>query len=67
MPIALSPLFLGCRDPEDDLLYADELAAFDKSGVATLFPAYSRLPECPHRYVLPRSRPPMRVGGDAAR
>jgi cytochrome P450/NADPH-cytochrome P450 reductase len=51
VPIARSLLFLGCRDPEDDLLYADELEAFDKAGVATLFPAYSRVPGYPHRYV----------------
>jgi cytochrome P450 / NADPH-cytochrome P450 reductase len=51
VPIAPSLLFLGCRDPEDDLLYADELAAFEKDGVATLFPAYSRVSGYPHRYV----------------
>lgn len=51
VPIARSLLFLGCRDPEDDLLYADELAAFEKAGVATLFPAYSRVPGYPYRYV----------------
>ncbi|MHC1562294.1 bifunctional cytochrome P450/NADPH--P450 reductase [Actinomycetospora sp. C-140] len=51
VPIARSLLFLGCRDPEDDLLYADELAAFEKAGVATLYPAYSRVAGYPHRYV----------------
>ncbi|WP_433783660.1 bifunctional cytochrome P450/NADPH--P450 reductase [Actinomycetospora sp. CA-101289] len=51
VPIARSLLFLGCRDPEDDLLYADELAAFEKAGVATLFPAYSRVAGAPYRYV----------------
>jgi cytochrome P450/NADPH-cytochrome P450 reductase len=51
VPIARSLLFHGCRDPEDDLLYADELAAFEKEGVATLFPAYSRVSGYPHRYV----------------
>ena len=51
VPIARSLLFLGCRDPEDDLLYADELAAFDKAGVTTLYPAYSRVPGYKHRYV----------------
>jgi cytochrome P450/NADPH-cytochrome P450 reductase len=51
VPVARSLLFLGCRDPEDDLLYADELAAFDKAGVATLYPAYSRVPGYKHRYV----------------
>jgi cytochrome P450/NADPH-cytochrome P450 reductase len=51
VPIARSLLFFGCRDPEDDLLYADELAAFDKAGVATLYPAYSRVPGYRYRYV----------------
>jgi cytochrome P450/NADPH-cytochrome P450 reductase len=51
VPVATSLLFIGCRDPEDDLLYADELAAFEKAGVATLFPAYSRVAGAPHRYV----------------
>ncbi|MGE0296907.1 bifunctional cytochrome P450/NADPH--P450 reductase [Pseudonocardia sp.] len=51
VPIATSLLFLGCRDPEDDLLYADELKAFEASGVATLLPAFSRVDGYPHRYV----------------
>ncbi|MCD2191874.1 cytochrome P450 [Actinomycetospora endophytica] len=51
VPIARSLLFLGCRDPEDDLLYSDELAAFDKAGVATLYPAYSRVSGYRYRYV----------------
>ena len=51
VPIARSLLFLGCRDPEDDLLYADELESFEKAGVATLFPAYSRVPGYAYRYV----------------
>ncbi|NMO91542.1 cytochrome P450 [Actinomycetospora sp. TBRC 11914] len=51
VPIARSLMFFGCRDPEDDLLYADELAAFDKAGVATLYPAYSRVPGYRYRYV----------------
>ncbi|GAA4801668.1 bifunctional P-450/NADPH--P450 reductase [Actinomycetospora chlora] len=51
VPIARSLLFLGCRDPEDDLLYADELAAYEKAGVATLYPAYSRVSGYPYRYV----------------
>lgn len=51
VPIATSLLFLGCRDPEVDLLYADELAAFEVEKVATLYPAYSRVDGHPHRYV----------------
>ena len=51
VPIAESLLFLGCRDREDDLLYADELKAYEADGVATLIPAFSRVPGYPHRYV----------------
>ncbi len=51
VPIAESLLFLGCRDPEDDLLYADELTAFEAHRVATLIPAYSRVAGYPNRYV----------------
>jgi cytochrome P450 / NADPH-cytochrome P450 reductase len=51
VPIATSLLFLGCRDREDDLLYADELKAYEADGVATLIAACSRITGYPHRYV----------------
>ncbi|MDN5916167.1 MAG: cytochrome P450 [Pseudonocardia sp.] len=51
VPVAESLLLLGCRDPEDDLLYADELKAFEATGVAQLCPAFSRVAGFPHRYV----------------
>ena len=51
VPIATSLLFLGCRDRADDLLYADELAAYEADGVATLITACSRVEGYPHRYV----------------
>jgi cytochrome P450 / NADPH-cytochrome P450 reductase len=51
VPIATSLLFLGCRDREDDLLYADELKAYEADGVATLITACSRMKGYPHRYV----------------
>jgi cytochrome P450 / NADPH-cytochrome P450 reductase len=51
VPVADSLLVLGCRDPEDDLLYADELARYEKEGVARLLTACSRVPGYPHRYV----------------
>ena len=35
-------LFFGCRDPEHDHLYRDELTRFAKAGVAEVFTAYSR-------------------------
>jgi cytochrome P450 / NADPH-cytochrome P450 reductase len=51
VPIAESMIVLGCRDPEDDLLYAEELARYDKDGVARLVTACSRVPGYPNRYV----------------
>ena len=51
VPIAPSLLILGCRDPDDDLLYAGELKAYEADGVATLIPAFSRVAGYPHRYV----------------
>ncbi len=51
VPIATSLLFLGCRDREDDLLYADELKGYEADGVATLITACSRIAGYPHRYV----------------
>jgi cytochrome P450/NADPH-cytochrome P450 reductase len=35
-------LFFGCRHPEQDFLYADELKAFAADGVAELHTAFSR-------------------------
>ncbi|MFC5139041.1 hypothetical protein ACFPK1_12435 [Actinomycetospora rhizophila] len=51
VPIAESLLVLGCRDPQDDLLYADELAGYEKDDVARLLTACSRVAGFPHRYV----------------
>jgi cytochrome P450/NADPH-cytochrome P450 reductase len=51
VPIAESLVVLGCRDPQDDLLYADELSGFEKQGVARVLTACSRVPDFPYRYV----------------
>ena len=51
VPIATSLLFLGCRDREDDLLYAEELEGYEADGVATLITACSRVAGYPYRYV----------------
>jgi cytochrome P450/NADPH-cytochrome P450 reductase len=51
VPIATSLLFLGCRDREDDLLYADELEAYEADGVAKVITACSRVQGYPYRYV----------------
>lgn len=36
-------LFFGCRHPEVDFLYKDELLEFEKAGLVTLHTAFSRL------------------------
>lgn len=43
-------LFFGCRHPEQDYLYADELKALAADGVTELFTAFSRADE-PKTYV----------------
>jgi cytochrome P450/NADPH-cytochrome P450 reductase len=43
-------LFFGCRHPEQDYLYADELKAFADGGITELFVAFSR-GEAPKTYV----------------
>ena len=43
-------LFFGCRHPDQDYLYADELKAFDADGITELHTAFSR-GEGPKTYV----------------
>jgi cytochrome P450/NADPH-cytochrome P450 reductase len=43
-------LFFGCRHPEQDYLYADELKSFEASGVTELHTAFSRA-DSPKTYV----------------
>jgi cytochrome P450/NADPH-cytochrome P450 reductase len=43
-------LFFGCRHPEQDYLYADELKAFAASGITELHTAFSRT-DGPKTYV----------------
>jgi cytochrome P450/NADPH-cytochrome P450 reductase len=44
-------LFFGCRHPEQDYLYQDELQDWEARGVVQLRTAFSRLPGQPKRYV----------------
>jgi cytochrome P450/NADPH-cytochrome P450 reductase len=46
-----SVLFFGCRRPDQDFLYADELKAFAADGVTTLHVAFSRADGHPKTYV----------------
>jgi cytochrome P450 / NADPH-cytochrome P450 reductase len=50
-PVAKSLLFFGCRSPEADYLYADELRDFESRGVVTVQPAFSRAPIEGRKYV----------------
>ena len=43
-------LFFGCRHPDQDFLYADELKAFEAAGITELHTAFSRA-EGPKTYV----------------
>ncbi|MGC1561077.1 MAG: flavodoxin domain-containing protein, partial [Bradyrhizobium sp.] len=43
-------LFFGCRHPEQDYLYADELKAYAENGITELYTAFSRA-EGPKTYV----------------
>ena len=43
-------LFFGCRHPDQDFLYADELKTFEASGIVELHTAFSRT-EAPKTYV----------------
>ena len=38
-------LFFGCDHPDVDFLYRDELLAWQRAGVCTLYPAYCQAPE----------------------
>ena len=44
-------LFFGCRNPEQDYLYEDELRGFEQSGVGQVVCAFSRLEGRPRTYV----------------
>jgi len=51
VPIGESMLFYGCRNAKGDMLYADELKAFEEAGVTKLEVAFSREPGEPRTFV----------------
>ena len=51
VPVARSLVFFGCRNPDADLLYADELRAYSDEGLAHVELAFSRPADGPGRYV----------------
>ena len=51
VPVGKSMLFYGCRNAEHDMLYADELRAFEASGITKLQTAFSREPGQPRTFV----------------
>jgi len=51
MPVAPSMLFFGLRDPARDLLYGDELAAYEERGLVRVVLAPSQAPDTERTYV----------------
>ena len=51
VPVGKSMLFYGCRYAQGDMLYADELKAFEQSGITELQMAFSREPGQPRTFV----------------
>jgi cytochrome P450/NADPH-cytochrome P450 reductase len=50
-PLGSSLLVFGCRNPEQDYLYEEELRAFEQAGVTRVLCAFSRLDGQPKTYV----------------
>ena len=50
-PLGPALLFFGCRHADQDYLYRDEIEAYAARGIATVYPAFSRMQGQPKTYV----------------
>ncbi|MEU5547649.1 cytochrome P450 [Streptomyces sioyaensis] len=49
--VGTSQVFVGCRHPEHDWFYREEMQAWEKSGIAEVHTAFSAVPDHPARFV----------------
>ncbi|MEU6201006.1 cytochrome P450 [Streptomyces sp. NPDC047061] len=49
--VGLSQVFVGCRHPEHDYFYRQEMQAWEQAGIAQVHTAFSAVPGHPARYV----------------
>jgi cytochrome P450/NADPH-cytochrome P450 reductase len=50
-PVGMSEVFVGCRHPEHDYFYRDELQGWERAGIARIHTAFSAVADHPARYV----------------
>ncbi len=49
--VGLSQVFVGCRHPEHDYFYRQEMQAWEQAGIAQIHTAFSAVPDHPARFV----------------
>ncbi|MEU7826254.1 hypothetical protein [Catellatospora sp. NPDC049133] len=47
----MSKVFYGCRHPEHDWFYRDEVQSWQQAGIAEVHLAFSTVPAHPYRFV----------------
>ncbi|MEV5753049.1 cytochrome P450 [Actinoallomurus sp. NPDC052308] len=50
-PVGLSQVFVGCRHPEHDYFYRQEMQDWERAGIAQIHTAFSAVTGYPHRFV----------------